>query len=113
MLSEAETLRGLEMIINDPNSLSEMMSMIRQHTEKKKAFTHVDFLNKILQISIGQSFNKGSQHQTREAFQNFILAFVRDMKQYMTFMRNEAMQDVFNLKSQAKILKERIQMSYA
>ena len=48
MLSEAELLRGLTMMINDQNSLSEIMSMIRQHTEKKKAFSNVDFMNKIL-----------------------------------------------------------------
>ena len=53
LLQEAETLRGLEMTINDLNSLTEIMSIIRQHTEKKKAFTSADFMNKILQISIG------------------------------------------------------------
>ena len=38
LLHEAEPLRRLMTTINDPNSLSEIMSVIRQHTEKKKAF---------------------------------------------------------------------------
>ena len=46
-------MRGLEMTLNDLNSLTEIMSLIRQHTEKKKAFSSGDFMNKILQISIG------------------------------------------------------------
>ena len=49
------------MTINDQNSLSEIMSVIRQHTEKKKAFGNFDFSNRILQISIGQSFSRGTQ----------------------------------------------------
>lgn len=52
LLSEAEPLARLKMTINDPNSLSEIMSVIRQHTEKKKAFGDQDFINKILQNSI-------------------------------------------------------------
>ena len=38
LLHEAEPLARVKMTINDPNSLSEIMSVIRQHTEKKKAF---------------------------------------------------------------------------
>lgn len=52
LLHEAEPLARLKMTINDPNSLSEIMSVIRQHTEKKKAFGDQDFINKILQNSI-------------------------------------------------------------
>ena len=38
LLNEAEPLARIKMTINDQNSLSEIMSVIRQHTEKKKAF---------------------------------------------------------------------------
>ena len=38
LLREVEPLGRVKMTINDPNSLSEIMSVIRQHTEKKKAF---------------------------------------------------------------------------
>ena len=38
LLYEAESLEQLKMTLMDPNSLSEIMSVIRQHTEKKKAF---------------------------------------------------------------------------
>lgn len=48
LLHDAESLRGLEMLINDLNSSSEIMGVIRQHTEKKKAFGTGDFVNKIL-----------------------------------------------------------------
>jgi len=48
LLHEAEPLARVKMTINDPNSLSEIMSVIRQHTEKKKAFGDQDFINKIL-----------------------------------------------------------------
>ena len=37
LLHEAEPLARVKMTINDQNSLSEIMSVIRQHTEKKKA----------------------------------------------------------------------------
>lgn len=48
LLHEAEPLARYKMTINDQNSLSEIMSVIRQHTEKKKAFGDQDFINKIL-----------------------------------------------------------------
>lgn len=38
LLRDVEPLTRVKMTINDPNSLSEIMSVIRQHTEKKKAF---------------------------------------------------------------------------
>ena len=38
LLKEAETLESLKITIMDQNSLSEIMSAIRQHIEKKKAF---------------------------------------------------------------------------
>ena len=38
LLHEAESLEQLKATLMDPNSLSEIMSVIRQHTEKKKAF---------------------------------------------------------------------------
>ncbi len=38
LLKDVEPLTRVKMTINDPNSLSEIMSVIRQHTEKKKAF---------------------------------------------------------------------------
>lgn len=38
LLYEAESLEQLKTTLMDPNSLSEIMSVIRQHTEKKKAF---------------------------------------------------------------------------
>ena len=38
LLMEAETLHGLKITVMDQNSLSEIMSVIRQHIEKKKAF---------------------------------------------------------------------------
>ena len=38
LLHEAESLEQLKTTLMDPNSLSEIMSVIRQHTEKKKAF---------------------------------------------------------------------------
>ena len=81
LLSEAEALTRIRMTINDPNSLSEIMSVIQQHTEKKKAFGDQDFKNKILQNSIAQFFGRGSQStqaQTRECFQRFIKKFTED-----------------------------------
>jgi len=81
LLHEAEPLARLKMTINDPNSLSEIMSVIRQHTEKKKAFGDQDFINKILQNSIAQFFGRGSrstQAETRESFQRFIKSFTGD-----------------------------------
>ena len=39
LLREVEPLTRVgKYNLNDPNSLSEIMSVIRQHTEKKKAF---------------------------------------------------------------------------
>jgi hypothetical protein len=38
LLKEAETLESLKITIMDQNSLSEIMSAIRMHIEKKKAF---------------------------------------------------------------------------
>lgn len=61
LLYESEPLARIKMTINDPNSLREIMSVIRQHTEKKKAFGDQDFINKILQHSIAQFFGRGSQ----------------------------------------------------
>ena len=81
LLHEAEPLARVKMTINDPNSLSEIMSVIRQHTEKKKAFGDQDFINKILQNSIAQFFGRGSrstQAETRESFQRFIKKFTED-----------------------------------
>ena len=53
LLREVEPLARVgRQNMNDPNSLSEIMSVIRQHTEKKKAFGDQDFINKILQNSI-------------------------------------------------------------
>ena len=43
LLKEAETLESLKMTILDQNSLGEIMSVIRQHIEKKKAFGTQDF----------------------------------------------------------------------
>ena len=78
LLQEAEPLARIKMTINDPNSLSEIMSVIRQHTEKKRAFGEPDFMNKILQSSIATYFSRGSQLQTRDAFQQFIKRFTED-----------------------------------
>ena len=75
LLHEAESLEQLKTTLMDPNSLSEIMSVIRQHTEKKKAFGQQDFINKILQNSIGQSFSKRTQAETREGFQKFIKVY--------------------------------------
>ena len=61
LLREVEPLTRVgKYNLNDPNSLSEIMSVIRQHTEKKKAFGDQDFINKILQNSIAQFFGRGS-----------------------------------------------------
>ena len=38
LLHESEPLARVKMTINDQNSLSEIMSVVRQHTEKRKAF---------------------------------------------------------------------------
>ena len=81
LLREVEPLGRVITTINDPNSLSEIMSVIRQHTEKKKAFGDQDFINKILQNSIAQFFGRGmqsTQAQTREAFKRFIKKFSED-----------------------------------
>jgi len=40
---EAETLQSLKITIMDQNSLSEIMSAIRQHIEKKKALGQQDW----------------------------------------------------------------------
>lgn len=45
--------------MNDPNSMSENMSVIRQHSEKKKAFGDRDYINKILENSLSQYFGRG------------------------------------------------------
>ncbi len=81
LLKDVEPLTRVKMTINDPNSLSEIMSVIRQHTEKKKAFGDQDFINKILQNSIASFFGRGSQStqtETRESFQRFIKKFTDD-----------------------------------
>ena len=43
MLHEAEKLTVLKSAIADPNSMSSILSVVRQHIEKKKAFGTQDF----------------------------------------------------------------------
>ena len=103
LLHEAEPLARVKMTINDPNSLSEIMSVIRQHTEKKKAFGDQDFINKILQNSIAQFFGRGSrstQAETRESFQRFIKKFTEDQQGYMNFLQDAMMTDMIALKTE-------------
>ena len=71
MLREVEPLARVGLPnVNDPSSMSEIMSIIRQHTEKKKAFGDKDYINKILENSITEFFGRGqsSSAATREAF---------------------------------------------
>lgn len=53
LLKEAETLESLKITIMDQNSLSEIMSAIRMHIEKKKAFGVQDFKYRFVIHSIG------------------------------------------------------------
>lgn len=79
------------------------MSVIRQHTEKKKAFGDQDFINKILQNSIAQFFGRGSrstQAETRESFQRFIKKFTEDQQRYMNFLQDAMMTDMIALKTE-------------
>ena len=100
LLHEAESLEQLKTTLMDPNSLSEIMSVIRQHTEKKKAFGQQDFINKILQNSIGQTFSKRTQAETREGFQKFIKVYTQDMQSYMNSQKDSFMVDTVTLKTQ-------------
>ena len=92
----------IKMTINDPNSLSEIMSVIRQHTEKKKAFGDQDFINKILQNSIAGFFGRGTQStqaETRESFQRFIKKFSEAQQKYMQHLEDAMMTDIIALKT--------------
>ena len=114
LLSQAEPLERTKMTINDQNSLSELMSVIRQHTEKKQAFGDPDFINKILQNSIAQYFGRGSQTtqaETRDAFQRFIREFYRDQQRYMDHLQDSVMNDLIALKTQHKTISDRIKLT--
>ena len=111
LLKDVEPLTRVKMTINDPNSLSEIMSVIRQHTEKKKAFGDQDFINKILQNSIASFFGRGSQStqvETRESFHRFIKKFIDDQMQYMSSLQMTLFKYIYGLKSQEKNMHDRI-----
>ena len=62
MLHEAEKLTVLKAAIVDPNSMSQILSVVRQHIEKKKAFGTQDFKYRFVIESIRQ--NQVHQGQT-------------------------------------------------
>ena len=99
-LREVEPLTriGLQNV-NDPSSLSEIMGIICQHTEKKKAFGDRDYINRILENSITQFFGRGlsTSAATRESFQLFIKKFSSDQKQYNGHLQKSLFSDSFSL----------------
>lgn len=61
-------MESLKITIIDQNSLSEIMSAIRQHIEKKKAFGAQDFKYRFVIQSIGQRFSRKIANEARQEF---------------------------------------------
>lgn len=100
LLKEAETLESLKMTIMDQNSLGEIMSVIRQHIEKKKAFGTQDFKYGFVIQSISQRFSRNVRSQHRFEFQQFIKRVFLSENEFIQQLKNSLMQDIDTLKSQ-------------
>ena len=110
LLKEAETLEYLKITIMDQNSLSEIMLAIKQQIEKKKAFGTQDFKVRFVITSIGQRFSRSVAQEARREFQQFIQKIFEFENGFLQDLKNELMADVDNLKTQQKLLKERIDL---